>query len=343
MAVAPVDVGVAGAASGLAASVPYPAVVASGELALLFCESGSGTTPVAPSGFTLVGAADANSTEVSTDIGGTKGYIYRRECNGTEGGTSVALPGVTGHTIGTIATFSGHDTSVPVTVSSAEGRLSAQTTVQTASLPTKANDGNDIFLAFYAHDRDSAAQSGTSGSTFTNIPGTKTVPISDTTSLSGGGGVYVFQLEPTGNSTGTVAHSANTASTIWASLLLRINASGSMGGGGTSGDVGMATSANTAYALGGTHIATMGAIATNANTALALTAAGEGPVGRATEVNTALALTGGSSGSAPPGIAIDHHLAIGLPVRSVAPITFFRESAPSAITIAVEPAPENPE
>lgn len=252
MAVTPVSTGAAAFGTGATVALPFPATVGNGELAIATLESGNGTTPAAPAGWTAVDSVGVGAD--GTDIGATKLMIYRRQCDGTEGGTTASFTRIFGHTIGRIRTYSGHDTTTPITVSVAQVQTPAATTVSTAGLASKVDDRNDVFLACYAYDFDSASSSGTGSSNFTGLSSETLSVAANNTSGAGGGGVYSFQGVPTSDSTGTVSHSALCNSTIWVSLLLRINASGSMGGGGGGGPYTLAIEEG-AYTLGGSAVA----------------------------------------------------------------------------------------
>ena len=337
MAVAFVAVGTTVSGTGATISVPFPASVTAGHYPLLFVESGNGTTPTAPAGWNLIWSDNAGSAS-STDVGATKGYIYElsgKLADGTEGGTSVTVNQTTGHTVGKIIIWSGVDGTTPITFSTTTKDDGGSGTFTTDAIASKANDVNDMFHAFSFHDRDSSVAPSFGSQSFAGLTGeTMTGRIVTSTASGGGGGMFTMDGAPAADSTGPVSFSCTFTSTIWVGALARLNATGSMGGGGSSGPVGMATETDTALALfarqvqavglatatsaalalGGVSIRATG-LASSANAALALTPKQIRAVGLASETDTALALTSGMSG--PVGLATSTNAAFALAPKQV--------------------------
>lgn len=227
MAAALKDIGAVAVGGGATVATSYPASAAVGDLAMLLCLSGNGATPAAPTGFTTITFASVGSG--GTDVGALRIYAYYRTLDGSEGAT-VNAPRASGTQIqAAILLFTGHDTTTPVTSSTAKNQTPAATTASTNTIATKASDGIDYFLAFYGHDRDANTASVRTNSVFANISATVSSVLNDFSTQSGGGGFVVEGGAPTGDSTGSVSHSMDITSSIWASLLFRINA----GAGGT--------------------------------------------------------------------------------------------------------------
>lgn len=314
MAVAFVGVGATASGTTATIAVSYPAGIASGQVAYAFSESGNGADPAPPTGFVQVASVGVGSS--GTDVGATKLNVFRRILDGSEG-ASITMNLINGHIVGKILVYSGQDTTTPETVSTTLTQPVAATTANTNSIASKTGDGNDMFLASYAHDRDSSVASSISGTAFANIGATNTGRIVTSVSAAGGGGLVVMEGAPTGDSTGAVSHSINCTSTIWASVLIRVNASGSMGGGGASGPVGMATETDTALALAPRQVRAVG-MATGTSTALALSPVQIRPVGLATATNTALAL--GAKAIRPVGVAISTNTALALSAGMSGPV-----------------------
>ena len=107
MAVAFVGVGATANGSTATISVPYPAGIASGQVAYAFSESGNGADPAPPTGFVQVASVDVGST--GTDTGATKLNVFRRILDGSEG-ANITMNRINGHIVGKILVYSGQDT-----------------------------------------------------------------------------------------------------------------------------------------------------------------------------------------------------------------------------------------
>lgn len=231
MAVARSAVGATATGTTSTVAVAYPASLAAGQVAVLFTESGNGADPAAPTGFTHAGSIGVGST--GTDVSATKLSVFYRVLDGSESG-SVNANLIFGHLVGKMVTYTGADATTPVTLSTGKTQTPASTTQSTNTLASKAADGNDIFISVAGHDRDSATQSAYGSPVWNNIAGSDFSLIQTSYNGAGGGGIVAQELSPSGDSTGAVSGSGTITSSIWASFLIRINASGSMGGGSVS-------------------------------------------------------------------------------------------------------------
>lgn len=230
MAVARVAIGATTTGTTATIAVAYPAGVAAGQVAILFTESGNGADPAAPTGFTHQGSVGVGSS--GTDVGATKFSVFTRILDGSESG-SVTVNMVNGHVVGKMVTYSGADATTPVTLSAGETQTPASTTQSTGPIASKTSDGNDIFISIAGHDRDSATQSAYTSAVWNNITGASNSLIQTSYNGGGGGGICGQELVPSANSTGAVSGSGTITSSVWAGFMVRVNASGSMGGGGT--------------------------------------------------------------------------------------------------------------
>jgi hypothetical protein len=219
--------GVSASASSIAANditLTYPVTPNVGDVALIFVETAAQNVNT-PSGYSISPGSPVSVGSPGV-AGGTQLNIFQRVCDGTEGATVVVNSSSIDHKIGVVAVYSGCDTTTPVTASTGKTQTPASTTGSTNTIASLAGDGSDHFLLCMAHDRDASSQSSASSITWSNITMSTNATVTNSfTASNSGGGLLVIEGTPSGDSTGAVSLSSITiTSTIWASLLLRLNA-----------------------------------------------------------------------------------------------------------------------
>lgn len=212
-----------GAASGTGTfSLNFPAgyTPTAGELCVIWEEGGT-TAPTVPTGFTREGFADVGSA--GTDISATRLDIYRKILTGSETSPLSINTGF-GHGMAAMAIYTGHDPTTPLTLSTAKNQTPAATASSTNTIASAAGDGNGMFIAAYAHDRDSVTASAVTSPDFANLAGEASATLTAVSiNTAGGGGLVVVEGDPAADSSGAVSHSVTITSSIWASLLIRVN------------------------------------------------------------------------------------------------------------------------
>lgn len=208
--------------AGINLTLNYVASKAAGDLALGIIETGNTAAFPSLAGFTQGGRSGAGANGSGTNA--TQIAVFTRILDGSEG-ASAAFTGGADHCVGIMLLYNGFDPRNPVSFSAGTSSAVAQTSVNSGPIAQKQGDGDDMFLACYAWDRDAATASARTNSNFANLNGETITNRANTgTGSNAGGGHLIEEGDPASDSVGAVTHSVDFTSSIWAGILLRINA-----------------------------------------------------------------------------------------------------------------------
>lgn len=203
----------------------YPSGWSAGDFAIAIVELDNSAVTI-PAGWTEI--ADFGVGPAGTDIDATKLVVISRFLEAGDSG-SITITSFTGatsrHIRGRITTYTGVDSADPFTASSPKSQATASTTLSTNSITSAENDNNCLFLAIYGTDLDGGTPT-VGSSAFSGISATSTLAYAIGTGSNGGGGSALVEGAPSAASTGPVSHSGTNASTIWNSILVRLNPTG---------------------------------------------------------------------------------------------------------------------
>lgn len=228
MAIVRTGVSSAMASATAATTCALPTGCAAGDVAVLCIETaneGLGTNPGAL-GWTVLTGSTATATGTAAAAGATRlAVLWKVLTSGDITTGSVSISDTGDHQNAVMATYSGVDTTTPITWNSGSGDVGTPATTSVSLSSVTRGSASSVCLGIIATDRDNATASTNASPSWTGVgaPASNSF-IANFSSITGQGGGLILN-EGTGGAAGAAAFSCSITSSIWVGRVIVLNPS----------------------------------------------------------------------------------------------------------------------